>query len=76
MSVLATADKEPKDYYFVASTGFTKQILTATATIRYTTGNGPTSLELPPCPSRMGLVSQPVRSFRWNFTARVDRPNP
>nr|CAD1833110.1 unnamed protein product [Ananas comosus var. bracteatus] len=35
MSVLVAADRPPRDYYMVASTCFTKYLLTATAVIRY-----------------------------------------
>ncbi|XP_027185899.1 L-ascorbate oxidase homolog [Coffea eugenioides] len=75
-SVLVTADKEPKDYYFVASTRFTKQILSATATIRYTTGKGPASPELPLAPVGWAWSLNQFRSFRWNLTASAARPNP
>ncbi|KAL6337912.1 hypothetical protein AAG906_002378 [Vitis piasezkii] len=36
IAVLVTLDQLPKDYYIVASTRFTKQILTATAVLHYT----------------------------------------
>ncbi|KAL3520415.1 hypothetical protein ACH5RR_018564 [Cinchona calisaya] len=76
ISVLVTADKEPKDYYFVASIRFTKQVLTSTATIRYTTGKGPASPELPPAPVGWAWSLNQFRSFRWNLTASAARPNP
>jgi FtsP/CotA-like multicopper oxidase with cupredoxin domain len=34
-SVLVTADQPPQDYYIVASTRFTSQILTATSILHY-----------------------------------------
>ncbi|KAH6813836.1 SKU5 similar 12 [Perilla frutescens var. frutescens] len=81
MSVLITAKQTPKDYYFVASTRFFKQVLTSVATIRYAGGNGgPPSPDLPPPPpeSSLGIawsINQ-FRSFRWNLTASAARPNP
>uniref|UniRef100_A0A5B7AB50 L-ascorbate oxidase n=1 Tax=Davidia involucrata TaxID=16924 RepID=A0A5B7AB50_DAVIN len=85
-SVLVTADKEPKDYYLVASSRFTKEPLTAVALIRYTNstskGKGAASLDqLPPPPpenSAMGIgwSMNQFRSFRWNLTASAARPNP
>lgn len=76
MSVLVTADQEPKDYYFVASTRFTKEILTSTATIRYAGGKGPASPELPEAPVGWAWSLNQFRSFRWNLTASAARPNP
>ncbi|MCD7447269.1 hypothetical protein HAX54_026388 [Datura stramonium] len=42
-SVLVTADQDPKDYFIVARSRFTKEPHVATATIRYANGNGPAS---------------------------------
>ncbi|KAK4765752.1 hypothetical protein SAY86_026842 [Trapa natans] len=75
-SVLVTADQEPKDYYVVASTRFTKQVLTATGVIRYTNGKGPASPELPPAPEGWMWSLNQFRTFRWNLTASAARPNP
>ncbi|GFZ12875.1 SKU5 similar 13 [Actinidia rufa] len=50
MSVLVTANQEPKDYYMVASSRFTRKRLLALATIRYANGKGPASTELPAPP--------------------------
>ncbi|XP_057781178.1 L-ascorbate oxidase homolog [Salvia miltiorrhiza] len=80
MSVLVTADQTPKDYYFVASSRFFKQVLTSVATVHYANGNGPASPELPPPPpeNSVGIawsINQ-FRSFRWNLTASAARPNP
>ena len=41
----------PKDYYIVASTRFTKPILTATGILRYAGSNTPASLPLPIAPT-------------------------
>ncbi|KAK7362453.1 hypothetical protein VNO77_04567 [Canavalia gladiata] len=75
-SVLVTADKEPKDYYMVASTRFTKQVLTATRVIRYANSNAPASAELPAAPEGWAWSLNQFRSFRWNLTASAARPNP
>ncbi|KAG8380374.1 hypothetical protein BUALT_Bualt06G0008800 [Buddleja alternifolia] len=75
-SVLVTADQTPRDYYFVASTRFTKEVLTTTATIRYVGGKGPASPELPPAPVGWAWSLSQFRSLRWNLTASAARPNP
>uniref|UniRef100_A0A5B7AEZ3 L-ascorbate oxidase n=1 Tax=Davidia involucrata TaxID=16924 RepID=A0A5B7AEZ3_DAVIN len=81
-SVLVTADQEPKDYYLVASSRFTKNPLTAVAVIRYTNGKaGAASPELPPPPAEKSSVGiawsmNQFRTFRWNLTASAARPNP
>ncbi|KAJ8528830.1 hypothetical protein K7X08_030474 [Anisodus acutangulus] len=76
VSVLVTADKDPKDYFLVASTRFTKEPHTATATIRYANGKGPASPELPKAPVGWAWSLNQFRSFRWNLTASAARPNP
>lgn len=79
-SVLVTADQAPKDYYMVASTRFTKYMLSATGGIRYiaTDGSkvGPASPVLPPAPTGVAWSLNQFRSFRWNLTASAARPNP
>ncbi|XP_057508706.1 L-ascorbate oxidase homolog [Actinidia eriantha] len=80
MSVLVTANQEPKDYYMVASSRFTRNRLLALATIRYANGNGPASTDLPAPPPETAVgiawsINQ-FRSFRWNLTASAARPNP
>jgi L-ascorbate oxidase len=75
-SVLVTADKEPKNYLLVASTRFTKEVLTSTAVIRYSNGNGPASPVLPPAPVGVAWSLNQLRSFHWNLTASAARPNP
>ncbi|CAK8577319.1 unnamed protein product [Lathyrus sativus] len=74
--VLVTADKDPKDYYMVASTRFTKYHLTGKGIIRYTNGKGPASPELPAAPEGWAWSLNQFRSFRWNLTASAARPNP
>ncbi|GMH07611.1 hypothetical protein Nepgr_009451 [Nepenthes gracilis] len=75
-SVLVTADKEPKDYYMVASTRFTKYHFQATGKIRYTNGKGPASNVLPEAPVGWPWSLNQFRTFRWNLTASAARPNP
>ncbi|KAF5725542.1 multi-copper oxidase type 1 family protein [Tripterygium wilfordii] len=75
-SVLVTADKEPKDYYMVASTRFTKNVLTSKGIMRYEGGKGPASPELPEAPVGWAWSLNQFRTFRWNLTASAARPNP
>ncbi|GMN49595.1 hypothetical protein TIFTF001_018753 [Ficus carica] len=77
-SVLVTADKAPKEYYMVASTRFTKTVLTGKAIIRYTNGRrGSATLKnLPEAPVGWAWSLNQFRSFRWNLTASAARPNP
>ncbi|KAF5195103.1 L-ascorbate oxidase-like protein [Thalictrum thalictroides] len=79
-AVLVTADKDPKDYYMVASTRFTKYMLSATGVVRYIATDGskvaPASPELPPAPTGVAWSLNQFRSFRWNLTASAARPNP
>ncbi|ESW35839.1 hypothetical protein PHAVU_001G269301 [Phaseolus vulgaris] len=75
-TVLVTADKDPKDYYMVASTRFTKYDLSAKAIIHYTNSAAPASPELPPSPVGWAWSLNQFRSFRWNLTASAARPNP
>ncbi|KAH1226978.1 hypothetical protein AAZX31_11G261300 [Glycine max] len=75
-SVLVTADKEPKDYYMVASTRFTKTVLIGKGIIRYTNGKGPASPDIPPAPVGWAWSLNQFHTFRWNLTASAARPNP
>ncbi|CAL9169212.1 unnamed protein product [Musa hybrid cultivar] len=76
LSVLVTANQEPKDYYMVASTRFTKYMRTATGVIRYAGSSVPPSPELPAAPVGWAWSFNQWRSFRWNLTASAARPNP
>ncbi|KAL3518899.1 hypothetical protein ACH5RR_021488 [Cinchona calisaya] len=80
LSVLATANQEPKDYYFVASSRFTKMPLFSVGIIRYTNQKGPASPILPMAPPEnlegIAWSINQFRSFRWNLTASAARPNP
>ncbi|KAF8035339.1 hypothetical protein BT93_C1386 [Corymbia citriodora subsp. variegata] len=75
-SVLVTADQEPRDYYMIASTRFTKEVITAKRILRYTNGKGPASDVLPKAPEGWAWSLNQFRSFRWNLTASAARPNP
>ncbi|RRT64855.1 hypothetical protein B296_00026447 [Ensete ventricosum] len=75
-SVLVTANREPKDYYMVASTRFTKYMWNATGIIRYAGSSVPPSPELPAGPVGWAWSFNQWRSFRWNLTASAARPNP
>lgn len=85
MSVLVTADQEPKDYYFIASARFSKQPLSTVAIVRYTSADGKqvataasTDIPAPPPENTIGVawsINQ-FHSFRWNLSASAARPNP
>ncbi|KAI4304862.1 hypothetical protein MLD38_040324 [Melastoma candidum] len=75
-SVLVTADKEPRDYYMVASTRFSKKVQTATGIIAYTNSKAPASPVLPEAPIGWAWSLNQFRTFRWNLTASAARPNP
>ncbi|XVF04524.1 hypothetical protein REPUB_Repub05bG0091000 [Reevesia pubescens] len=75
-AVLVTANQAPKDYFMVASTRFTKNVLTTTNIIRYSNGKGAASPELPPAPVGWAWSLNQFRTFRWNLTASAARPNP
>nr|AAL87103.1 1-ascorbate oxidase [Petunia x hybrida] len=81
LSVLVTADQEPKGYYMVVSSRFLKQAeLSSVAIVRYANGKGPASSDLPaPPPDNTEGIAWSInqfRSFRWNLTASAARPNP
>ncbi|CAL1386091.1 unnamed protein product [Linum trigynum] len=76
LAVLVTADQDPKDYYMVASTRFTKTVSTGKGIIRYEGGKGPASAEIPAAPVGWAWSLNQFRSFRWNLTASAARPNP
>ncbi|KAH7565676.1 hypothetical protein JRO89_XS09G0243800 [Xanthoceras sorbifolium] len=76
-SVLVEANKEPKDYYMVASSRFLKgEPLVSTALIRYEGGKGPASSDLPKPPVGWAWSLNQFRTLRWNLTASAARPNP
>ncbi|KAF5196799.1 L-ascorbate oxidase-like protein [Thalictrum thalictroides] len=80
-AVLVTTDQTPRDYYMVASTRFTKYMLSATGIIRYVDASGaklggPPSSALPEAPVGWAWSLNQFRSYRWNLTASAARPNP
>ncbi|PIN06602.1 Multicopper oxidase [Handroanthus impetiginosus] len=77
VTVLVTLDQSPKDYYIVASTRFTKTVLTATAVLHYTNSQVPVSGPIPAGPTNeVGWSIDQARSYRWNLTSNAARPNP
>ncbi|KAF9603501.1 hypothetical protein IFM89_036774 [Coptis chinensis] len=76
-AVLVTLNQPPKDYYIVASTRFTKHVLTATSVLHYTNSHTPVSGPLPVGPTyELHWSMQQARTLRWNLTANAARPNP
>ncbi|XP_021714237.1 L-ascorbate oxidase homolog [Chenopodium quinoa] len=77
LSILVTLDQAPKDYYIVASTRFTRTVLTATGALHYSNSASQVSGPLPAAPAGGFHWSlQQARTFRWNLTANAARPNP
>ncbi|KAL6961527.1 hypothetical protein U1Q18_039297 [Sarracenia purpurea var. burkii] len=77
ISVLVTLQAASKGYYIVASTRFTKPILTATAILHYVSSNSPASGPLPIGPTyELHWSMKQARTIRWNLTASAARPNP
>nr|GLL18833.1 L-ascorbate oxidase homolog [Ipomoea trifida] len=77
LTVLVTLDQPPKDYYIVASTRFSRRVLSSTAILHYTNSASGVSGLLPPPPKgQMHWSMKQARSFRWNLTANAARPNP
>ncbi|PIN06603.1 Multicopper oxidase [Handroanthus impetiginosus] len=65
------------DYYIVASTRFTKPILTSTAILHYQGSRNPASGPLPIAPTyHIQWSMKQARTIRWNLTANAARPNP
>ncbi|EXC24855.1 L-ascorbate oxidase-like protein [Morus notabilis] len=77
VAVLVTLNQAPKDYYIVASTRFSRSVLTAEAILHYSNSHTPASGPLP-APPKYGLhwSMLQARTFRWNLTANAARPNP
>ncbi|KAE8665936.1 SKU5 similar 17 isoform 2 [Hibiscus syriacus] len=77
ITILVTLDQLPKDYYIVASTRFTKTVLTATAVLHYTNSNAPVSGPIPAAPAnQFDWSMDQARTYRWNLTSNAARPNP
>ncbi|KAE9620259.1 hypothetical protein Lal_00019755 [Lupinus albus] len=76
-SVLITADQAPKDYYIVASTRFTDNVITSTASLHYSNSQQPISGPIPSGPTtQIDWSIKQARSIRTNLTASGPRPNP
>lgn len=74
---LVTLNGLQKEYYIVASTRFTKPILTATAVLRYAGATTPPYGPLPIGPTyHLHWSMKQARTVRWNLTANAARPNP
>ncbi|GAA0162278.1 oxidase [Lithospermum erythrorhizon] len=77
VSILVTLNQPSKDYYIVASTRFTKPVLTVTGVLHYSNSHTPVSGPVPPAPSgQMHWSMQQARTYRWNLTSNAARPNP
>ncbi|MBA0592077.1 L-ascorbate oxidase homolog [Gossypium raimondii] len=77
ITALVTLRGAIKDYYIVASTRFTKPILTTTGILRYQGSHTPPSLPLPIAPTyHVHWSMKQARTIRLNLTANAARPNP
>ncbi|KAI3500521.1 hypothetical protein L1887_36343 [Cichorium endivia] len=77
ISVLVTLDQTPKDYYVVASTRFTRKILTSVSVLHYSNSQTPVSGPIPAGPTyQVHWSMQQARTIRWNLTSNAARPNP
>ncbi|KAJ9562315.1 hypothetical protein OSB04_007475 [Centaurea solstitialis] len=77
VSVLVTLDQTPKDYYVVASTRFTRNILTSVSVLHYANSQTPVSGPIPAGPTyQIHWSMQQARTYRWNLTSNAARPNP
>ncbi|KAJ0980306.1 hypothetical protein J5N97_008561 [Dioscorea zingiberensis] len=76
IAFLVTFNQAPKDYYIVASTRYSRVVLTASGVLRYSNSKTPVSGPMPnPTFGLYGSMQQ-ARTFRWNLTANAARPNP
>ncbi|XP_062153995.1 L-ascorbate oxidase homolog [Alnus glutinosa] len=77
VAVLVTLHGSVKDYFIVASSRFTKPILTTTAILRYAGSNTRPSRPLPIGPTyHLHWSMKQARTIRLNLTANAARPNP
>lgn len=58
LSILVTLDQAPKDYYIVASTRFTRTVLTAAGVLHYSNSGSQVSGPLP---------APPAGGFHWSI---------
>ncbi|KAH0450232.1 hypothetical protein IEQ34_020924 [Dendrobium chrysotoxum] len=77
IAVLVTLDQPPKDYYIVATSYFTRTVLTETAVLHYSNSKSPI-FGLIPAPSidNYHWSMLQARTFKWNLTANAARTNP
>ncbi|KAG9159912.1 hypothetical protein Leryth_005663 [Lithospermum erythrorhizon] len=76
-SVLVTADQPAQDYYIVASTRFTPQVLSVTSVLHYSNSAKGVSGPPPVGPTtELDWSINQARSLRRNLTANGPRPNP
>ncbi|KAM0004849.1 putative laccase [Helianthus debilis subsp. tardiflorus] len=76
-SFLVTLHSPAKGYYIVASTRFTKPVLTATGILHYAGSTARPSLPFPIAPTyQVHWSMKQGRTIRWNLTANAARPNP
>uniref|UniRef100_A0A1J3D373 L-ascorbate oxidase-like protein n=3 Tax=Noccaea caerulescens TaxID=107243 RepID=A0A1J3D373_NOCCA len=77
LTVLVTLKAPVKNYFIVASTRFTKPILTTTAILRYQGSKIEPSRPLPIGPTyHIHWSMKQARTIRLNLTANAARPNP
>lgn len=68
VAVMITLDGTVKDYFIVASTRFTKTVLTATAILRYAGSSTPASGPLPIGPTyQVHWSMKQARTLRYNL---------
>ncbi|CAH9145489.1 unnamed protein product [Cuscuta epithymum] len=77
VSVLVTLDQPPKDYFIIASTRFTAQVLSSASVLHYSNSLSAASGPIPGAPAgQLDWSMDQARTFRWNLTANAARPNP
>ncbi|KAI3855639.1 hypothetical protein MKW92_041642 [Papaver armeniacum] len=78
LAVLVTLNQQARDYFIVASSRFTSNVLTSTGYLRYSNSNVRASGALPAGPRATDVTwsVKQARSFRSNLTASAARPNP
>ncbi|KAL4581821.1 hypothetical protein LXL04_006352 [Taraxacum kok-saghyz] len=77
ISFLVTLHSPAKDYFIVASSRFSKPVLTATGALHYDGSKVKASMPLPIGPTyQVHWSMKQARTIRWNLTANAARPNP
>ncbi|KAJ8446632.1 hypothetical protein Cgig2_002794 [Carnegiea gigantea] len=77
LAFLVTFNGTAKDYYFIASSRFTRKTLNATAVLHYAGSKTPVSGPLPDGPTyHIHWSMKQARTIRLNLTANAARPNP